>query len=325
MLSSISLSVVSLRVVLQARTSSSSRLNLLYSVLEITWRDDRVVDGTGLENRRGATHREFESRSLRQENRPALRLVYFLAQAIFLPSVSLYFFSFPSCYTKRMQPSESQQPENWQQPQGASTEEFHPVVEATPAAIPEEEPVAPQDEVPIDGQSQVNEDPSVAPVDEAQEVDGDEELIRWQASEFIHHERPPLWYVVLTVVVLGLIAVAVFLLHSITFAVLVPVMAAALIVYTRRPPAAVQYTLSRKGVHINDKLVAYDLFRAFSIVSHDGHHSIILIPRKRFAISETLYFPEEAGEAIVDMLAARLPMKDAKPDIFDRIISKLKM
>lgn len=30
------------------------------------WRGDRVVDGNGLENRRGATHREFESRPLRQ-------------------------------------------------------------------------------------------------------------------------------------------------------------------------------------------------------------------------------------------------------------------
>ena len=28
-----------------------------------------MVDGNGLENRRGATHREFESRPLRQENR----------------------------------------------------------------------------------------------------------------------------------------------------------------------------------------------------------------------------------------------------------------
>ena len=29
-------------------------------------RGDRVVDGTCLENKRGATHREFESRPLRQ-------------------------------------------------------------------------------------------------------------------------------------------------------------------------------------------------------------------------------------------------------------------
>ena len=31
-----------------------------------TWRGDRVVDGNGLENRRGETHRGFESLPLRQ-------------------------------------------------------------------------------------------------------------------------------------------------------------------------------------------------------------------------------------------------------------------
>ena len=30
------------------------------------WKDDRVVDGTGLENRRGQHLREFESHSFRQ-------------------------------------------------------------------------------------------------------------------------------------------------------------------------------------------------------------------------------------------------------------------
>lgn len=214
-----------------------------------------------------------------------------------------------------MQPSESQQPENWQQPQEVPTGEYHPVVEPSPAASP----------VPVEEQSQSEQDFQDEPINESQPVDGDEELIRWQGSEFIHHDRSALWYIILAVVVIGLIAVAIFLLRSPTFAILVPVMAAALVVYTRRPPAAIQYTLSRKGVHINDKLIGYDVFRAFSVVSHEGNHSIVLIPRRRFAISETLYFPEEAGEAIVDMLAARLPMKDAKPDIFDKIISKLKM
>ncbi len=32
----------------------------------LPWRGDRVVDGTGLENRRGETHRGFESLPLRQ-------------------------------------------------------------------------------------------------------------------------------------------------------------------------------------------------------------------------------------------------------------------
>ncbi len=39
-------------------------------------RGDRVVDGNGLENRRGETHREFESRPLRH-NKETTRVVVF--------------------------------------------------------------------------------------------------------------------------------------------------------------------------------------------------------------------------------------------------------
>ena len=221
-----------------------------------------------------------------------------------------------------MQPSDSQQPqqpENWQQPQTPPTEEFHPVAEPAPPAPVEALPTETQVETSMEADTT-----PVAPQDEPM-PDGDEELIRWEAHDYIRHDRSALWYVILAVVVVVLVAVAIFLVKSITFAILIPVMAVALVVYARRPPQPVQYILSRKGLHVNDKLLSYDTFRAFSIVQHDGHNSIVLIPRKRFALAETIYFPDDAGETIVDMLAARLPMKDAKPDVFDRIISKLKL
>ena len=43
----------------------------------------------------------------------------------------------------------------------------------------------------------------------------------------------------------------------------------------------------------------------------------------RFQLGQNIYFPEESGEKIVDMLAARLPMKEVKPDFIDRILAKL--
>ena len=51
-----------------------------------------MVDGNGLENRRGATHREFESRPLRQEKRRDVSPVFFLTieefDSIALPLIS---------------------------------------------------------------------------------------------------------------------------------------------------------------------------------------------------------------------------------------------
>ena len=149
--------------------------------------------------------------------------------------------------------------------------------------------------------------------------------VHWQATEYIHREKNMLWFVVFGVVAVALMAVAIFLMDSITFAVLVPVMAIALLVYIHRPPRLLDYTISRQGLHINDHLYSFAEFKSFGVI-HDGEeYSIMLIPVKRFHQGITVYFPEEAGEAIVDMLGARLPMQELHLDFFDRIIRKLRI
>ncbi len=154
---------------------------------------------------------------------------------------------------------------------------------------------------------------------------GNDVLLRWQATEYIHHERTILWYVILGIVVVIFIALALLVFHSITFAILIPVMLIALVVYIRRPPSILNYILSRKGLHINDHLYLYDQFKAFGVVSHEELHSVVLLPRKRFQVSQTVYFPEEVGERLVDMLAARLPMQEVHLDTIDRLLKKLRI
>jgi hypothetical protein len=147
--------------------------------------------------------------------------------------------------------------------------------------------------------------------------------IRWQAAEYIHRERDQVWFALFVVVTIVLIIAAVFLIKSITFAILVPVMAAALVVYTHRPPSVLDYTLSRQGLHVNDHLYPFSEFKSFYLVRGDVQYSIMLIPTKRFKPAVSVYFPEEAGEAIIDLLASRLPMQETQLDIVDRLIQKL--
>jgi hypothetical protein len=151
------------------------------------------------------------------------------------------------------------------------------------------------------------------------------EPIRWQANEYIHHEKNTMWFVVFAVAVLVLMAIAIFLMQSITFAILVPVMAAALLVYTHRPPRVLEYTLSRQGIHVNDHLYSFGEFKSFGVIRDGEEYSVMLIPTKRFKQGVTIYFPEESGEAIVDMLGARLPMQELHLDIVDKIIRKLRI
>ena len=200
-----------------------------------------------------------------------------------------------------------------------------PVVTLTPdaAAVPTPTPVQPV------ATPQVQTTPAVdqpaeeisTPVASTPEM----EPVRWEAHEYIHHEKSALWFVVFAVVVLVLIAVAIFLMQSVTFAILVPVMAAALLVYTHRPPRVLDYTLSRQGIHINDHLYSFGEFKAFGVIRDGEEYSVMLIPTKRFKQGVTIYFPEESGEAIVDMLGARLPMQELHLDVVDKIIRKLRI
>lgn len=153
----------------------------------------------------------------------------------------------------------------------------------------------------------------------------DEILIRWQALEYMQHQHEPIWYVGFGAAVLILIAVAIFVFKSPTFAVLVPVMAVALALYVRRPPATIDYTVSRKGIHVNDRLYTFDQFKSFSVVRQETTNHVVLIPRKRFQLGQNIYFPTEIGEKLVDMLAARLPMKETSPDIIDKLLAKLRL
>jgi hypothetical protein len=223
-----------------------------------------------------------------------------------------------------MQPDRN--PSEWQQPHettaqeppansGLTTPQAQPVVTLTPDEIPPAniQPIASQPTAPMTAQ------------EPQQSTDTEMEPIRWQAHEYIHHEKNVSWFILFSVVVIGLMAVAIFWMQSISFAILVPVMAAALLVYSHRPPRLLDYTLSRQGLHVNDKLYTFPEFKSFGVI-HDGQeYSVMLIPTKRFRAGVSVYFPEEAGEAIVDMLGARLPMQELHLDLIDKIIRKLRL
>jgi hypothetical protein len=162
------------------------------------------------------------------------------------------------------------------------------------------------------------------PTPSAQTVD--EPPVTWSASEYIHLEKDALWYVLFAVVVLALIATDVFLLKSWTFSLLVIVMAVAVVVYARRPPRTLQYALSiKQGLYIGEKLYRFADYKAFGLIRDGEHHSIMLIPVKRFAPGVSVYFPEDAGERIVDILGARLPMQTLKLDVIDVLVRRLRL
>lgn len=158
-------------------------------------------------------------------------------------------------------------------------------------------------------------------------VEGPESApVTWTANEYVHIDKGNWWYVIFGLVVLAFIAIDILLLRSYTFSALVVVMAVAVVIYIRRPPRTLTYALSPKqGLYVGERLYHFDEFKSFGLIDDDGHHSIMMIPRKRFAPGVSVYFPEEAGEQIVDILGQRLPMQELKLDVIDVLVRKLRL
>lgn len=154
----------------------------------------------------------------------------------------------------------------------------------------------------------------------------DDEPVHWSASEYIHEEKNVVWFILFAIVATAFIAVDLLFLKSYTFSVLVVVMAVAVVIYSRRPPRVIEYTLSGdQGLYVGENLYHFSEFKSFGLIKDKDHHSIMLIPTKRFSPGVSVYFPEEVGEEIVDILGARLPMEMLKLDIIDVVIRKLRL
>jgi hypothetical protein len=154
----------------------------------------------------------------------------------------------------------------------------------------------------------------------------DEPPVQWSAKEYVELSKGAWWYVIAAIVALSLIAADIFFLKSYTFSALIVVMVVALIIYIRRPPRDIHYTLSgRQGLYVGERLYHLTDFRAFGLIKDGDNHSIMLIPIKRFSPGVSVYFPEEAGEQIVDILGQRLPMEELKLDVVDIIVRKLRL
>lgn len=148
--------------------------------------------------------------------------------------------------------------------------------------------------------------------------------LSWQASEYIHHEKAGGWYAALFGLAAVLVAIDLFLIKSVTFSILIVVMAFAVAVIARRPPRVMTYLLSPLGIRINDRTFNLHEFRAFGIVQEQAMYSIRLIPNKRFMPLVSVYFPPELGEQIVDMFGSSLPMEDLKLDFLDQLTEKIR-
>lgn len=150
--------------------------------------------------------------------------------------------------------------------------------------------------------------------------------ITWMAEEYIPADKGPWWFVFFSLIVIGLVSIDFFFIKSWTFSILVVVMATTVIVLAKRPPRQITYALSsNQGLSVGEKNYQLEEFKSFGVIQEGGELSIMLIPVKRFAPGVSVYFPEEAGEKIVDILGQNLPMEQLKLDFIDKLVRKIRL
>ncbi len=152
----------------------------------------------------------------------------------------------------------------------------------------------------------------------------DEEIVQWEAEEYIRRDKNVGWYFGLAGVGIALVALSIWL-RWWSFTGLIVVSIITLISYSLRPPRKINYKISRQGLSEGEKIYRFEDFKSFGILQDDTNFAIVMTPRKRFLPAVTVYFPKEKGEKIVDMFGARLPMETVKLDIVDKIVRKLRI
>lgn len=131
------------------------------------------------------------------------------------------------------------------------------------------------------------------------------------------------WFLILGAVTLVL-AAAMFFLRQWTFGGLIIVMGVVLAVYGRRPPRVLHYSIGNEGLSIENKHYTFEDFRAFGILEEGPIYSALLFPRKRFSPAVTMYFSQDDGEKIVDVLGAHLPMEHVELEFIDKLARTLR-
>jgi len=157
--------------------------------------------------------------------------------------------------------------------------------------------------------------------DDQSEVIAD--VIEWEASEYVHHEKGVGWTMVLVVVALLLVAGAVYFGQYI-FAVALALMAVVFGFYALRKPKTLHYKLTTQDLTIGEKVYPLSNFRAFGVVAEGAFHSIRLIPIKRLGLMTVMYVSDAEGEGVVDLLGSQLPMEHMEPDPLEELMTKLR-
>lgn len=148
--------------------------------------------------------------------------------------------------------------------------------------------------------------------------------ISWTASEFIAHQKSPVWYMLLFLAGAAIATLSYFLTKDWVSTGSIAIIAVIFAVYAGHKPRVLEYRLDRDGLTIGGKLYAYGEFHSFAVMDEGAIPSIVFMPLKRFMPTLTIYYDPKDEDTIVSILAERLPLEQRKRDAIDSVLHKIR-
>ena len=149
-------------------------------------------------------------------------------------------------------------------------------------------------------------------------------VVSWQASEYLEHQKPTGWYGMIMFLTVAIAFVMFLILKDFIAPILFALIGLSFLLFGRRQPETLSYSVGPYGVQIGAKRYAIADFKSFSMMEDDGILSIQLNPLKRFLPAFTLYLDPEDADMVADAFSMYLPHEDKEIEFIDRLARKLR-
>ncbi|PCI89741.1 hypothetical protein COB18_02960 [Candidatus Kaiserbacteria bacterium] len=147
--------------------------------------------------------------------------------------------------------------------------------------------------------------------------------IAWKAYEHSHTEKNSDWFWALGIVAISSAVVAI-LFQNFLFAILIVVGSFTIALLSQKPPRELTFTLTPRGIMIDDALFPYQMMIAFWVEGRDSEDPTLIIDLQRFMVPHIIVSLTDVNtEQVHTYLSEHLPEKELKEPFGQRILEKL--
>jgi hypothetical protein len=133
-------------------------------------------------------------------------------------------------------------------------------------------------------------------------------VVHWRAPEFLYKEKTPLWYTNVSVFFF-VVLLALFLINNYVGVGVILLAAWVFLANSNDKPRTVDYTVDRKGIKIDDRVIAFSDIESFSINVKTKHPVVLLDLHYPFSLPVTVVIKEAEFDTVVNILLDYVPLK----------------